>query len=216
MSYGRVTTIYLPMSRLEGYLIPLNKWTELSDFNVNGNKLSGTIPQSFFNMLKLTSLDLNNNQLTGSIPPILSIKESFQVLMLHNNLLEGTIPESLSMLTGLRTLKLNDNLFVGTIPRFLGLLTRLNMLHLQNNQLSGTVPVLDQSYLHDIDLSVNYLTMGSLKEVPLSTFSYDVNKYNLLVLKFNCLVFRNPSKPSQNVDATHCRGERVLPNRCCL
>ena len=92
----------------------------------------------------------------------------------------------------------------------------LQSLNIENNQLSGTIPVLDQSYLHDINLSVNYLTMGSLEAVPLSTFSTHAPYSKFIVLKSNCLVFRNPGKPSENVDATHCRSERVLPNRYCL
>ena len=188
-------------------------------------------------MPKMDYLHLNNNQLRGSIPPILSIKESFRDLMLHNNLLEGTIPESLSMLTGLGTLKLNNNRLEGTIPESLSMLTgletlnlghntidgkipstlrrltNLQLLHLQNNLLSGTIQVLDQGYLRDIDLSVNYLTMGSLEAVPLSIFSIYAH-YWTIVLKSNCLVYRNPSNTTQNVNGTHCRGERVLPNRC--
>ena len=208
VSYGRITSIFLPDSRLEGYLIPLDKWTELSYFTMNGNKISGTIPQSFFAMPKSNSLVLSNKQLTGSIPPMLSIKKSIGVLALHNNLLEGTIPESLSMLSGLQWLELNDNLIVGTIPSSYSSLTNLGVLHLQNNLLTGTIPVLDQSNLQDFDLSVNCLTMGSLKEIPVSTFTVYAPTANRR-LQTNCLVFNHPGKPSQSVDATHCRSEQV-------
>ena len=204
-------SISLSTSNLVGYLTPLGSLTEMTYFKINGNKISGTIPQSFFNMPKMRFLDLDNNQLTGSIPLIRSVNTRLQDLFLNNNRLEGTIPESLIMLNIVERLFLGRNSLVGTIPRFLGLLPNLRALHLQNNHLTGTIPVLDQKWLWNIDLSVNYLTMGSLEAVPLSTFSTHAPDYNI-ALQSNCLVFRNFVKPSQNVDATHCRGERVLSN----
>ena len=186
----------------------------MTDFYVNGNMISGTIPQCFFNIPVMRYLSLDNNQLTGSIPPITS--SVLDRLKLNNNRLKGTIPESLSMLTGLATLNLGHNTIDGTIPSTLRRLTNLQLLNIENNQLSGTIPVLNQRSLQDIDLSQNYLTMGSLEAVPLSTFSPNSPYSKFIVLKSNCLVFRNPGKPSENVDATHCRGERVLPNRYCL
>ena len=208
--YRRVRSILLPFHGLEGYLTPLSSLTEIHSFSVNGNKISGSIPQSFFNMPKLQSLYLNENQLTGSIPSIASFKSPLIYAYLNNNRLKGTIPESLSMLTGLQTLQLGDNLLTGTIPSTLRDISSLYQLFLAHNLLSGTIPVLDQSSLQGIDLSANYLTMGSLKEVPLSTFKEsggDMGFY--LNLESNCLVFRNPIRPSQNVEATHCKGKQL-------
>jgi Leucine-rich repeat (LRR) protein len=182
-----VKSIFIHNARFVGHLTPLGKLTEMFEFNLQGNQLSGSIPQSFFSMPKLPNLYLNDNQLTGSIPPITSVNRRLTVLSLENNRLEGSIPESLSMMKGL---------------------TRLNLGH---NMLTGTIPVLDQRDLQDINLSENYLTMGSLEEVPMSTFSASASYIDL---RSNCLVFRNPSRPWQNADATHCRGERVLQVRC--
>ena len=158
--------------------------------------MSGTIPQSFFNMPKLQSLNLYDNQLRGSIPPITS--------------------SELSDVKSLIDLYLDSNSLSGTIPSTLRLLSNLKKLHLDNNLLSGTIPVLDQSSLQYLDLSVNYLTMGSLEAVPLSTFSASALSASSLFLQSNCLAFRNPSNPSQDVNATHCKGERGLLNRRCL
>ena len=232
-------SISLSFCGLEGYLTPLSNLSEMTDLDVGNNKLSGSIPESFFRLPSMEYLNLNNNQLQGSIPPFTSLNSRLVGMMLNNNLLEGTIPESVNMLTGLQSLRLNDNLLIGTIPSALGetkplirlyldsnsltgtipstlrLLSKLKMLYLSNNLLSGTIPVLDQSSLRSVILSVNYLTMGSLEAVPLSTFSASAQSANI-ALKSNCLVFRNPSNPSQDVDATHCKGERALLNRCCL
>ena len=166
-------------------MTPLSSLTEMSYFIVGGNKISGSIPQSFFNMPKLVYLYLDDNQLTGPIPPITSSEPSD--------------------VKSLRDLNLDSNSLTGTIPSTLRSLSNLRTLHLDNNRLSGTIPVLDQITLEDIDLSVNYLTMGSLEAVPLSTFSNSTLSM-VIALQSNCLVFRNPSNPSQDVSATHCKG----------
>ena len=199
-------------SGLEGYLTPLGSLSELSYFNIASNRIYGSIPRSFVNFPKMDYLDLHDNRLTGSIPPITSSKSPLNSLNLNDNGLEGTIPESLGMLTGLVTLNLGQNAIGGTIPSTLRRLTKLRWLSLDNNQLSGTIPVLDQSSFQVITLFQNYLTMGSLETVPLSTFSPNA----LINIKSNCLVYRIPGKPSQNVDATHCKGERIPHNICCL
>ena len=223
---------------LEGHLTPLGSLTEMTKFYVNGNKISGTIPQSFFNMPKLQVLNLYDNHLRGSIPPITSVNSRLMALSLDDKRLEDGIPESLNKMKGFQSLTfsqsafngttssdlsdvnslidlyLDSNSLTGTIPSTLRLLSNLRTLHLDNNKLSGTIPVLDQSSLMFIDLSVNYLTMGSLQEVPLSTFSPSALAMDI-DLQSNCLVFRNPSKPSQDVTATLCRGEKVCQNNCC-
>ena len=239
LDYKRVLSISLSFNGLEGNLTSLGSLSEMTDLDVGNNKLSGSIPQSFFHMPKLQFINLNNNQLKGSIPTFTPLNSRLIGLTMNNNLLEGTIPESMSMLTGLQSLQLNDNAFVGTIPSALGemkslnalylnsnsltgtipsilrILFKLKTLYLDSNLLTGTIPVLDQTSLRSVILSANYLTMGSLKEVPLSTFSASALAMDI-VLQSNCLAFSNPSKPSQDVTATHCRGEKGPHNICCL
>ena len=198
--------------RLEGYLTPLSRLAQLYDFTASGNKILGGIPQGYFTLIRLQFLNLHNNQLTLT-PEITSANSIISVLSLGNNLFEGTIPESLSMLNGLVKLNLGHNMFDGTIPSSYYLLTTLESLKLESNMLTGTIPALDQSRLRSIDLSQNYLTMGSLQEVPLSTFSASALAMDI-DLRSNCLVFSNPSKPSQNVTATRCGGEQVYQNGC--
>jgi hypothetical protein len=95
----------------------------------------------------------------------------------------------------------------GTIPSTLRRLSNLKILVLDDNMLTGTIPVLDQPSLKEINLFENYLTMGSLEEVPMSTFSTSALDGGIQ-LHSNCLVFRNPVKPSQDADATNCRGKQ--------
>jgi Leucine-rich repeat (LRR) protein len=233
LDYRRVLSISLTDCRLDGHLTPLGNLTEMIHFFGGSNIISGSIPQSFFSMPKMLNLYLDDNQLTGSIPPITSVNPVLATLSLSNNSLVGRIPESLSMMKGLETvflrensiggtipkalgqlaslqyLSLNSNSLTGTIPSTLRRLSSLRLLYLERNMLTGTIPVLDQPSLQVINLSGNYLTMGSLEEVPMSTFSSSALAL-YINLHLNCLVFRNPSNPSQDADATHCGGERVL------
>jgi Leucine-rich repeat (LRR) protein len=222
---------------LTGSLTSLGKLTEMTKFDISANSIYGGIPQSFFSMPKLQHLYLNNNRLTGSIPPITSVNSQLLNLVLERNRLEGRIPESLSKMNGLHQVFLGQNRFTGTFPSLFGdmkslitiecimnrltgtipsnlnRLTKLNKVDLRSNLLTGTIPVLDQPSLQGINLSDNYLTMGSLAVVPLSTFSTSALAADI-DLKLNCLVFRNPSKPSQDADATHCVGEQFTQNSC--
>ena len=239
--YRRVYSISLHNRRLEGCLTPISKLTSMRHFSVSGNKIVGSIPQSFLNMRRMKHLYLNNNQLTGSIPLGLNLKQDFfdglHTLSLDSNRLEGNIPERLNIFYGrflnlsgnslvgtipstfgnmpwIVTLSLDSNSLTGTIPSTLRRLMNLEELDLGNNLLSGTIPVLDQISLQDIDLSANHITMGSLKAVPLSTFSASALAMDI-DLRSNCLVFRNPSKPIQDASATHCGGKRILPHSYC-
>jgi len=60
------------------------------------NQLSGSIPEEFGTLKKLTDLRLNKNQLTGSIPKSLSSAPALQVLRLDNNKLVGPVPADLA------------------------------------------------------------------------------------------------------------------------
>ena len=203
LDYRRVNSINLYSCLLEGYLTSLSSLTEMRTFSIQSNLIFGDIPRSYFNMQSLSYLDLGNNQLTGSIPPITSVNSRLTGLSLSGNGLEGKIPEGLSMMRALTSLSLGENALEGTIPSTLRLLTNLKSLFLDSNLLTGTIPVLNQNSLQHVILSINYLTMGSLKEIPLTTFSPSARTY----LHTNCLVYRHPRKPSQNVDATHCRSK---------
>jgi Leucine-rich repeat (LRR) protein len=181
--------------------------------HLNDNRLTGSIPPITSVNKRLTILSLSNNRLVGRIPESLSMIKGLTWLNLGQNTFDGTIPSALGHLASLGHLTLNSNSLTGTIPSTLRRLSNLNILVLDDNMLTGTIPVLDQPSLKEINLSENYLTMGSLEEVPMSTFSASAPPFKI-DLRSNCLVFRNPSRPSQNADATNCRGERVLQLSC--
>ena len=174
------------------------------------NKLTGTIPSILGSLSKLYFLNFSNNQLRGAIPSTLGGLAHLVSLFLSSNQLTGTIPSILGSLAHLNGLTLSRNQLSGTIPSTLGSLSKLSGLFLHSNQLSGTIPLLNQPSLRNIYLNTNYLTMGSLAEVPLSTFSAtSLSSSGVIVLRNNCLKFRHPNDINLNVDPTRCTGEQA-------
>lgn len=69
MSRGRVSQLNLLGNKLVGTLpVELGNLTELQYLNLGSNSISGTIPQECGNLTKLVMLGLYSNQLSGDIP----------------------------------------------------------------------------------------------------------------------------------------------------
>ena len=127
---------------------PLNDWfgvtadgsENVTDLDLSGNNLRGTLPADLGTLSHLITLDLSDNQLSGTIPD-LSALIGLMTLNLRDNQLSGTIPDSLSSLLSLTTLNLGENRLTGAIPEELGDIFLLDFLYLDNNQLSGPIPV---------------------------------------------------------------------------
>ena len=127
---------------------PLNDWfgvtadgsENVTDLDLSGNNLRGTLPTDMGTLSNLITLDLSDNRLSGTIPD-LSVLTGLMTLNLRDNQLSGTIPDWLSGLTSLTTLNLGENRLTGAIPEELGYIFLLDVLYLDNNQLSGPIPV---------------------------------------------------------------------------
>jgi Leucine-rich repeat (LRR) protein len=63
--------------------------------DLSKNLLSGEIPSSLGNLLKLERLNLSSNQLQGEVPPSLGKLTSLHMLNLSNNHLRGQLPSTL-------------------------------------------------------------------------------------------------------------------------
>ena len=115
----------------------LGNLTDLTQLQLDWNKLTGSIPAELGNLTNLNYLGLTNNRLTGEIP---TLPGSLTQLYLNVNRLTGTIPAELGNLANLTQLGLNHNRLTGTIPAELGNLANLAGLLLNDNRLSGTIP----------------------------------------------------------------------------
>ena len=79
-----------------------------STINLSGNKISGTLPQSWISMTALENLNLSNNLLEGSVPRIwFYFFPNLEKLDVGDNLMSGTSMSTLS--TGLKDLTLTDS-----------------------------------------------------------------------------------------------------------
>ncbi|KAJ0982027.1 hypothetical protein J5N97_010282 [Dioscorea zingiberensis] len=136
-----------------GFLPNLNR------IQIDENQISGTIPKSFANLKSTKHFHMNNNSLSGQIPPELSGLSSALHLLLDNNNLSGYLPPELSQMPSLHILQLDNNNFSrSTIPASYVNMTTLFKLSIRNCSLRGAVPDLSAiPQLTYLDLSWNQL-----------------------------------------------------------
>ncbi|KAJ3069387.1 hypothetical protein HDU98_007516 [Podochytrium sp. JEL0797] len=110
--------------------------TNFVTFNAANNKLTGTIPTSFW-LSRVGTLQLNNNQLNGSlvVPPNYT-QNNLNRLELQNNTLTGSLANLASSMMSLRYIDVSNNRFVGAIPTNL----QASSVNLDNNFFSGASP----------------------------------------------------------------------------
>ena len=138
---------------------PLGEWFgvqtngngRVTNLDLSGNNLIGTIPASLGQLAYLRVLHLGSrwdealqqavfNQLSGPIPPEFGGLANLDWLNLDDNRLSGTIPPEFGGLANLGSLYLRNNELSGPIPLELGSLANLLDLVLYGNELSGTIP----------------------------------------------------------------------------
>ncbi|KAH9668497.1 putative LRR receptor-like serine/threonine-protein kinase [Citrus sinensis] len=146
-----------------GYLPKLDR------IQIDQNYISGSLPKSFANLNKTRHFHMNNNSISGQIPPELSRLPSLVHMLLDNNNLTGYLPPELSELPKLLILQLDNNNFEGTtIPASYSNMSKLLKLSLRNCSLQGPMPDLSRiPNLGYLDLSSNQLN-GSIPPGRLS------------------------------------------------
>ncbi len=171
---GHVTQINLAGNQLSGS-IPNFNLPNLQYLGLDSNQLSGAIPN--FNLPNLASLLLYSNQLSGPIPNFDLPRLLY--LYINSNRLSGSLPNF--NLPNLRRLDLSSNQLSGNIPNFT--LTNLENLFLNSNQLSGNIPSFYLPKLVRLDLSSNQLggevptSITSLTQLAASSLDIGYNKF---------------------------------------
>ncbi|KAH1069276.1 hypothetical protein AAZX31_03G085000 [Glycine max] len=112
----------------------------VTELNLLGYKLKGTISPHVGNLSYMRSLDLGNNSFYGKIPQELGQLSRLQILYVDNNTLVGKIPTNLASCTRLKVLDLGGNNLIGKIPMKFGSLQKLQQLVLSKNRLIGGIP----------------------------------------------------------------------------
>jgi uncharacterized protein YjbI with pentapeptide repeats len=133
---SNLVELSLSNCNLDGEIPNLDGMVNLRKISLWGNRLVGTIPQM---TLEMTDIKLNGNNLSGSIPNNVELMLNLKVLEIGNNYITGTIPSHLGH-TNLHSLHLYMNNLSGSLPSSIGNLQNLEMLFLHSNQFSGTIP----------------------------------------------------------------------------
>ncbi|GAU26007.1 hypothetical protein TSUD_166890 [Trifolium subterraneum] len=129
------------------------------DFSLNN--LSGNVPSCLGNFSQsLENLKLNGNKLSGLIPQTLKIGNALQQIDLSNNNLQGQLPRELVNSIRLEYFDVSHNNINDSFPFWLGDLPELKVLALSNNQFHGDIRCSGNMTctfpkLHIIDLSHN-------------------------------------------------------------
>ncbi|XP_077210366.1 uncharacterized protein LOC143845845 [Tasmannia lanceolata] len=124
---------------LKGSLVKeLSLLSDITIFHLNSNKFSGTIPDSFRDLINLSELDLSNNQFSGPFPSVTILLPNLIYLDIRFNQFSGPIPEDLFN-KNLDAIFLNNNQFEGQLPQNLGN-SPASVITFANNNFSGTIP----------------------------------------------------------------------------
>lgn len=138
---GHVYKISYYYNNLSGSL-PESFWdlTYLEEVLLQGGTMTGTIPANIVQLSRIVTFNVMSNRLSGTIPANIVNLTTLKKLYLGSNQLTGTLPAGLDKLVNLQWFSVVDNQLTGTIPAEIGNLKNLLHLDLGVNQFSGAIP----------------------------------------------------------------------------
>lgn len=95
--------------------------SEITLFNLRGNRLTGTLPEALTELTKVKYVGLEDNSFSGSLPSVLGTMQTLEILLLAVNKLTGSIPQELKDLPNLGKIALGGNRFHSGLPNFDGI-----------------------------------------------------------------------------------------------
>ncbi|KAL4613947.1 hypothetical protein ACB092_07G019500 [Castanea dentata] len=170
----------------------------LQVLDLSNNTLDGMIPQCLIEMsenFEFGVLDVRGNKLSGTISDTFSGNCGLQTLNLNKNLLEGTVPRSLGNCKSLEVFDIGNNYIEDTLPCHLRSISRLRVLVLRSNKFYGSIHCEGSNapwpMLQILDLASNHF-IGPLPRKSLSawkamTNNEDVAQSELKHLEFDAL-----------------------------
>lgn len=179
-AWSTASLINMVDSGIPGELPDPGAMTAVTNFNMAGNQLSGSVPAGVASLTSLNLFDLSRNSFNGPMPSGLGALSLMRTFSVAQNSITGTISTEFGSMTDLKGgLDLSFNQFEGEIPGTLNNLSQLQSLYLNNNLLIGTVPDLPAlSSLKDFKINGNTLTgevsaatCGALSAVPANSYA---------------------------------------------
>jgi RHS repeat-associated protein len=156
---------------------------DVSSLTLNQNNLSGILPKTLTNLIRLTNLSLQTNNISGTIPSSIQNLADLNLLYLHGNKLSGLLPTEIGSLTKLTRMWIYANMFSGNIPASINNLTNLNELYLNDNPLfTGDIPNLSNL------TKLKAFSLGNCTQLnagPIPAWSLTLNTLTILNL-YNC------------------------------
>ncbi|EEF48174.1 serine-threonine protein kinase, plant-type, putative [Ricinus communis] len=117
------------------------KLEKLSILNLFFNQLSGEIPVSIAHLPVLKRFNLFSNNLSGALPPELGLYSELEQFQVSSNRLSGRLPEPLCNGGKLVGVVAFDNNLNGELPTSLGNCSSLLIVSISRNAFSGNVPI---------------------------------------------------------------------------
>ena len=148
-NFTQVSTLYLSWNNFTGTLFEVDNLGNLYDFQLNGNQLTGSIPQSFTSLEHIIIITMGWNNLTGELPEgIGTAYPNLRSIRVNNNNLTGPLPSEFSFSGGnLQSLYFSNNNFTSADATALKRVAVYspNNVRIQNNQLTfkDFVPAID-------------------------------------------------------------------------
>ncbi|OQR92670.1 hypothetical protein THRCLA_08639 [Thraustotheca clavata] len=186
-----VIEINLPYQSLQCSTNDLNftSFTNLQVLNLEGNHITGSIPNWISHLEYLEVVNFNYNNLSGLLPNTIIDAPALNELSLNGNSLSGELVSGLTI-PPLQVFDLGNNMFNGTLPRFLFQSSTMQYLDLSYNNFSGNLPINSTlSRIAYLDLSFNNLSgalpsnLGSFGRVEATSISslnyFDVSNNHL-------------------------------------
>jgi Leucine-rich repeat (LRR) protein len=112
----------------------------VSYLGLSGYNLTGTIPESFGDLVNLTQVFMTENFLSGPLPESLYTLHKLFNFDIAENAFNGTVSNNLGSLTALKLFIINENNFTSTIPSSVSNLHSLQQFDVSYNNMIGTIP----------------------------------------------------------------------------
>jgi Leucine-rich repeat (LRR) protein len=128
--------IFSSFSNLSGKLPSFEHCNSVYNIELQGNRISGSIPKTLSKCQKLLYIELSQNELTGVIPPELASLPCITVIDLSHNTLTGMIPPEFQKCAPLESFNVSFNHLSGPIPSD-GLFRNITAMFSQETQVSA-------------------------------------------------------------------------------
>ncbi|KAL0050193.1 hypothetical protein WJX82_006141 [Trebouxia sp. C0006] len=162
--------INLEGNRLTGTLP--SGWNSTNQLNFVGlasNRFTGSLPSSWSNLPlsggSIEYLSLGSNNLTGTLPSSWSSFDTLQFLSLDNNTLHGPLPITWSNMYNLEYGNLASNAFTGSAPSTWASWHQVQYIRFDDNQLTGSRPSVANTTVF-MNVTSNHISQWSHSALP--------------------------------------------------